>query len=45
MVGVYQLNLRVPGFHEKGDALPVMVRIGGVDSPTTGVVVPTIAVE
>lgn len=44
-VGVYQLNLRVPGFHEKGDALPVTVRIGGVASPTTGAVVPTIAVE
>jgi uncharacterized protein (TIGR03437 family) len=45
MVGVYQLNLRIPGFHEKGDALPVTVRIGGVDSPTTGSVVPTISVE
>jgi len=45
MVGVYQINLRVPGFHEKGDALPVTVRIGGVDSPATGPVVPTIAVE
>ena len=44
-VGLYQLNLRVPGFHEKGDALPITIRIGGVDSPTTGPVVPLIAVE
>jgi uncharacterized protein (TIGR03437 family) len=45
LVGVYQINLRVPGFHEKGDDLPVTLRIGGVDSPTTGVNAPTIAVE
>jgi uncharacterized protein (TIGR03437 family) len=44
-VGLYQLNLRVPGFHEKGDTLPITIRIGGVDSPTTGPVVPTVAVE
>jgi uncharacterized protein (TIGR03437 family) len=44
-IGIYQINLRVPGFHEKGDALPVTVRIGGVDSPTTGANVPTVAVE
>jgi uncharacterized protein (TIGR03437 family) len=35
-VGVYQINARVPGFHEKGDSLPVTLRIGGVSSPTTG---------
>jgi uncharacterized protein (TIGR03437 family) len=35
-VGVYQINARVPGFHLKGDALPVTLRIGGVSSPTTG---------
>ena len=44
-IGIYQIDLRVPGFHEKGDALPVTVRIGGVDSPTTGTNAPTIAVE
>jgi uncharacterized protein (TIGR03437 family) len=42
MLGVYRITLRVPGFHEKGDSLPVRLRIGGVDSPANG---PVIAVE
>jgi uncharacterized protein (TIGR03437 family) len=45
MIGVYQLNLRVPGFHISGNALPVMLTIGGVNSPTTGPVVPNVAVN
>jgi len=45
MVGVYQINLRVPGNHLKGDALQVQVRIGGVFSPTTGANVPVVAVD
>ena len=45
MVGLYQLKLRIPGTHTKGDPLPVMIRIGGTDSPTTGPAVPTIAVN
>ncbi len=45
LVGVYQLNLRVPGFHMRGDNLPVVISIGGVDSPVTGPVVPTVAVD
>ncbi len=44
-VGLYQINLRVPGAHWKGEALPVTVRVGGVDSPASGPVVPTVAVE
>jgi uncharacterized protein (TIGR03437 family) len=36
LIGVYQLNLRVPGFHIKGDALPVTLRVGGVTSSTAG---------
>jgi len=44
-VGLYQLNLRVPGFHEKGDALPVAIHVGSVSSPTSGPVVPMIAVD
>jgi uncharacterized protein (TIGR03437 family) len=44
-VGLYQINLRVPGFHMKGDSLPVTIRVGGVSSPTTGPVVPYVAVE
>ena len=45
MVGTYQLNLRVPGNHLKGDALPIQLRIGGVFSPTAGANVPYVAVE
>lgn len=44
-VGLYQINFRVPGFHEKGPNLEVVVRIGGVASSITGPVVPLIAVE
>ena len=45
MIGTYQINLRVPGNHLKGDALPIQVRIGGVFSPTAGANVPYVAVE
>jgi uncharacterized protein (TIGR03437 family) len=45
LIGVYQLNLRIPGFHMNGDGLPITIRIGGVNSPTTGVVVPTVSVD
>jgi uncharacterized protein (TIGR03437 family) len=45
MVGVYQLNLRVPGFHISGDSLPIMLRVGSVSSPTAGPVVPAVAVN
>jgi uncharacterized protein (TIGR03437 family) len=44
-VGLYQMNLRVPGFHISGDALPVMLKIGNVSSPTSGPLVPVVAVE
>jgi uncharacterized protein (TIGR03437 family) len=44
-IGLYQLNLRIPGFHINGDALPVMLRMGTTDSPTTGPVVPYVAVQ
>ncbi len=44
-VGLNQINLRVPGDHLKGSALPITIKIGGVSSPTTGPVVPTVAVE
>jgi len=43
--GLYQLNLRVPGFHMKGDALPIMLRVGNVNSPTAGPVVPVVSVD
>lgn len=44
-VGLYQINFRVPGFHEKGPNLQVVLRIGGVMSSITGPVVPVISVE
>ncbi|MEO8128637.1 MAG: beta-propeller fold lactonase family protein, partial [Bryobacteraceae bacterium] len=44
-IGLYQLNLRVPGAHLRGDALPAIIRIGGVDSAKTGPAVPHIAVD
>ena len=44
-IGLYQINLYVPGNRMRGDALPVTVRIGGVNSPTSGPVVPFVAVE
>lgn len=44
-VGLYQINFRVPGFHEKGPNLQVVVRIGGLASSITGPVVPLIAVD
>ncbi len=45
MVGVYEVQLRIPGNHLKGDALPIQVRIGGVFSATTGINVPYVAVD
>ena len=44
MIGVYMINLRVPGSHISGN-LPVTIRIGGVSSPTTGSVVPKVWVD
>jgi len=37
--------LTVPGYHLRGDALPVTVRLGGVSSASTGPAAPTIAVD
>jgi len=45
MVGVYQVDLYVPGTHMDGNALPVMIKVGGVSSPVTGSMVPTIAIN
>ncbi|MGH9674744.1 MAG: hypothetical protein ACRD44_16320, partial [Bryobacteraceae bacterium] len=44
-IGLYQLNLRVPGAHVSGERLPVTLRIGGVDSPVTGALAPFVAVD
>ncbi len=45
MIGIYQLNLRVPGFHISGDSLVVTITAGGVSSPSTGPVVPQVSVN
>ena len=44
-IGLYQLNLRVPGAHVRGDQLPVTLRIGGVNSPVAGQFTPVVAVD
>ena len=41
MIGVYQIDCKIPGTHLNGNALPVTLEIGGVSSITTG---PTAAV-
>jgi uncharacterized protein (TIGR03437 family) len=45
MVGVYQVDLYVPGDHMRGEALDVTVRVGNVSSPTGGEFDPKIAVD
>jgi len=44
-IGVYEIKVYVPGDRMRGSALPVTVRIGGVSSPVTGPLPPTIAVN
>jgi uncharacterized protein (TIGR03437 family) len=44
-IGLYQINLRVPGAHISGDKLPVTIRIGTVSSPSSGPLLPFIAVD
>jgi uncharacterized protein (TIGR03437 family) len=44
-IGVYQLNLRIPGAHINGDALPITIRMGTVDSPQKGPFIATVPVE
>ena len=43
LVGVYQIDVYVPGTHVEGDEVPVTIKVGGVMSPTTGTPLPTIA--
>lgn len=44
-IGLNQINITVPGAHVKGNALPVTLRIGGVNSPAKGPAIPVVAVE
>jgi uncharacterized protein (TIGR03437 family) len=45
LIGVYQINCRIPGAHINGDGLPITLKIGGVSSPTTGNNVPEVWVQ
>jgi uncharacterized protein (TIGR03437 family) len=45
VIGVYQLNLRVPGFHINSPQDLVTIRVGGVNSPSTGPLVPYVPVN
>lgn len=44
-VGLNQIVVRVPGAHQRGDKLPVTLKVLGVTSPTTGPAVPLVAVD
>ncbi len=44
-IGLYQLNLRIPGTHISGEAIPITIKVGGVSSPSTGPLVPVIVVD
>ncbi len=43
LVGVYQIDVYVPGTHYEGNAVPVSIAVGGVFSPSTGSNLPTIS--
>ena len=43
LIGVYQIDVYVPGTHYEGDAVPVTIEVGGVYSPRTGSNLPTIS--
>jgi uncharacterized protein (TIGR03437 family) len=36
LVGIYQVNITVPGTHISGSSLPVVLKVGGVSSPVSG---------
>jgi uncharacterized protein (TIGR03437 family) len=44
MIGLYQINVTVPGTHMKGNALPITLKIGGVSS-TAGSTPPVVALN
>jgi uncharacterized protein (TIGR03437 family) len=45
LIGVNQINVRIPGTHMNGNTLPVTISIGGISSATTGPAVPTVALN
>ena len=44
-IGLNQINIYVPGDHMRGEALPVTLRVAGFESPKSGPVVPSVAVD
>jgi uncharacterized protein (TIGR03437 family) len=44
-IGLNQIQVRVPGFHSSGSALPVTLRIGGVTNSLKGPLPPLTAVD
>lgn len=44
-VGLYQINLYVPWYRIRGDAVPVTIRLNGVSSQQSGPARPAIAIE
>jgi uncharacterized protein (TIGR03437 family) len=45
LIGVYQINVYVPGIRISGSSVPVTIKVGGVSSSTTGPVAPHVAVN
>jgi len=45
MVGLAQITITIPGFHEKGASLPVTLKIGGVSSSISGALAPYVSVN
>jgi uncharacterized protein (TIGR03437 family) len=45
LIGIYQINVTVPGNHLKGNQLPVTISVGGVSSPSTGSNLPYVALQ
>jgi uncharacterized protein (TIGR03437 family) len=45
LIGVNQINVRIPGTHMNGDMLPVTLKIGGISSPVSGPAIPTAALN
>jgi uncharacterized protein (TIGR03437 family) len=44
-VGLYQINIRVPGDRVQGDALPVVVSVGSTSSTASGAAAPLTAIH
>ncbi len=45
MVGVAEIKVTVPGFHTRGAAVPVLIKVGTASSSTTGPSAPFLSIE